>query len=73
MAIGVALGTIFPRIADLTNSVSIGTTNIPLAIGLILMMYPPLAKVNYSLLPSAFKDKKSLLFPFFSIGLSVRF
>jgi ACR3 family arsenite transporter len=58
MAIGVALGTIFPRIADLTNSVSIGTTNIPLAIGLILMMYPPLAKVNYSLIPSAFKDKK---------------
>ncbi len=58
MAVGVALGYFFPNISDVTDSLSIGTTNIPLAIGLILMMYPPLAKVDYSLLPQAFKDKK---------------
>lgn len=58
MAIGVGLGVIFPGMADLTNSMSVGTTNIPLAIGLILMMYPPLAKVDYQLLPKAFKDRK---------------
>lgn len=58
MAIGVALGHFFPNISNVTNSLSVGTTNIPLAIGLILMMYPPLAKVDYSLLPRAFKDKK---------------
>ena len=57
---GVGLGYFFPDIPNVTNSLSIGTTNIPLAIGLILMMYPPLAKVNYSLLPMAFKDKKIL-------------
>lgn len=58
MAIGVGLGYLFPNISTLTDSLSIGTTNLPLAIGLILMMYPPLAKVDYSLLPLAFKDKK---------------
>lgn len=58
MAVGVGLGYIFPEITNITNSLSIGATNIPLAIGLILMMYPPLAKVDYSLLPIAFKDKK---------------
>ncbi|WP_333864104.1 ACR3 family arsenite efflux transporter [Sphingobacterium sp.] len=58
MAAGIALGVVFPHISSLTDSLSIGTTNIPLAIGLILMMYPPLAKVDYSLLPVAFKDKK---------------
>jgi len=58
MAIGVALGHFFPNISNVTNSLSVGTTNIPLAIGLILMMYPPLAKVDYSLLPKAFKNKK---------------
>lgn len=58
MAIGVALGHFFPNISNVTNRLSVGTTNIPLAIGLILMMYPPLAKVDYSLLPRAFKDKK---------------
>ncbi|MFB5944217.1 ACR3 family arsenite efflux transporter [Albibacterium profundi] len=58
MAVGVGLGYFFPNISNLTNSLSVGTTNIPLAIGLILMMYPPLAKVDYSLLPRAFKDKK---------------
>lgn len=60
MAIGVGLGFLFPNISSVTNSLSVGSTNIPLAIGLILMMYPPLAKVDYSLLPIAFKDKKVL-------------
>lgn len=58
MLLGVGLGYIFPNISNVTNSLSVGATNIPLAIGLILMMYPPLAKVDYSLLPMAFKDKK---------------
>lgn len=58
MTIGVGLGNIFPDISKITNSFSVGTTNIPLATGLILMMYPPLAKVDYSLLPIALKDKK---------------
>lgn len=58
MAAGIGLGYFFPSISQITNAMSIGTTNIPLAVGLILMMYPPLAKVDYSLLPQAFKDKK---------------
>ncbi|OVE54812.1 ACR3 family arsenite efflux transporter [Chryseobacterium mucoviscidosis] len=58
MAVGIGLGYIFPDISKITNTLSVGTTNIPLAIGLILMMYPPLAKVDYSLLPMAFRDKK---------------
>lgn len=60
MGIGIALGHFFPAIPTLINSQSIGTTNIPLAIGLILMMYPPLAKVDYFLLPLVFKDKKAI-------------
>lgn len=60
MGLGVLIGNIFPRISDGMDQLSVGTTNIPLAIGLIVMMYPPLAKVNYSLLPLAFKDKKVL-------------
>ena len=51
MGLGVALGYFKPAFADGIESMSVGTTNIPLAIGLILMMYPPLAKVDYSLLP----------------------
>jgi ACR3 family arsenite transporter len=58
MVIGVELGYFFPDISVVINSFSAGTTNIPLAIGLILMMYPPLAKVDYSLLPRVFKDTK---------------
>ncbi|MFK5957318.1 MAG: ACR3 family arsenite efflux transporter [Lutibacter sp.] len=58
MIIGVSLGYLFPQIANVTESLSVGTTNIPLAIGLILMMYPPLAKVDYSLIPTVFKDTK---------------
>lgn len=60
MGIGVGLGYLIPSIPDYINSFSSGTTNIPIAIGLILMMYPPLAKVNYALLPKIFKDVKIL-------------
>lgn len=60
MGLGVLLGNLFPSISNVMDSLSVGTTNIPLAIGLIVMMYPPLAKVNYNLLPLAFKDKKVL-------------
>lgn len=60
MGIGVGLGYLMPSIPDYINSFSSGTTNIPIAIGLILMMYPPLAKVNYALLPKIFKDIKIL-------------
>jgi len=58
MAIGVSFGYLFPQIASITDSFSVGSTNIPLAIGLILMMYPPLAKVDYSLIPAVVKDTK---------------
>jgi ACR3 family arsenite transporter len=60
MALGVMLGFLFPGIKDISESVTSGSTNIPLAAGLILMMYPPLAKVDYSLLPSAFRDSKTM-------------
>ena len=60
MGLGVALGYFQPAFADGIELMSVGTTNIPLAIGLILMMYPPLAKVDYSLLPMVFRDKKTL-------------
>ncbi|SMC39625.1 ACR3 family arsenite efflux transporter [Cellulophaga tyrosinoxydans] len=60
MIIGVGIGNLFPSFPKLINSASTGTTNIPIAIGLILMMYPPLAKVNYSLLPKVFKNVKIL-------------
>lgn len=60
MTIGVGLGYFIPTFPNLVNSFSNGSTNIPIAIGLILMMYPPLAKVNYSLLPKIFKNTKIL-------------
>lgn len=60
MFIGVAFGSLFPGIANFWDSLSIGTTNIPIAIGLILMMYPPLAKVKYKNLPVVFKNIKLL-------------
>jgi len=60
MAIGVSIGYFIPSFPDLINNMSSGTTNIPIAIGLILMMYPPLAKVNYKLLPMVFKNTKLL-------------
>lgn len=60
MIVGVVIGYLFPGIKSVFDRLSIGATNIPLALGLILMMYPPLAKVDYSLLPQAFKDTKSM-------------
>lgn len=60
MALGVGLGYFFPQLAEGIQSYSSGSTNIPLAIGLILMMYPPLAKVQYKELPQVFKNTKVL-------------
>ncbi|OOE59092.1 arsenical-resistance protein [Salinivibrio sp. ML323] len=60
MAIGVSVGWLFPDVATISERLSVGSTNVPLAIGLILMMYPPLAKVNYRLLGSVTRDKKAI-------------
>lgn len=60
MAMGVGVGYFFPASSGFINSFSSGSTNIPIAIGLILMMYPPLAKVNYRLLPKVFSNVKVL-------------
>ncbi|MBP7184907.1 MAG: ACR3 family arsenite efflux transporter [Saprospiraceae bacterium] len=65
MIVGVGLGYLFPNFKTIFDQLSIGTTNIPLALGLILMMYPPLAKVDYSLLPKAFQDKKAITLSLF--------
>lgn len=60
MAVGIAVGYFFPSSGNFINSFSNGSTNIPLAIGLILMMYPPLAKVDYAKIGEVFKNTKVL-------------
>ncbi|MEW6274021.1 MAG: ACR3 family arsenite efflux transporter [Bacillota bacterium] len=60
MFVGVGAGYVYPQIANFWGKFQVGTTNIPIAIGLILMMYPPLARVRYEEMPTVFKDKKLL-------------
>ena len=61
MALGIAIGVFLPQASIALESMRIDSVNIPIAIGLILMMYPPLAKVDYAALPEVFKDKRTLV------------
>jgi ACR3 family arsenite transporter len=65
MALGVLLGTLVPGLPAWLDGLTVGTTNIPIAIGLILMMYPPLARVKYEALPRVFADRRVLLLSLF--------
>ncbi|MDN5543292.1 MAG: ACR3 family arsenite efflux transporter [Acinetobacter sp.] len=60
MGLGIAIGVFFPQASVALDKMSVDSVNIPIAIGLILMMYPPLTKVDYAALPQVFKDKKTL-------------
>ena len=60
MALCVAIGVFFPQASTALDAMSVNSVNLPIAIGLILMMYPPLAKVDYATLPQVFHDKKTL-------------
>ena len=61
MAVGIGLGAVAPRVPNAIERMSVGTTSIPIAIGLVVMMYPPLAKVRYEELGHVFRDKRVLL------------